>query len=117
MTADMQQVDVFDGAIAVIVLGMHADDGGLDAQVDVFGHQRDAHRGHFDLQCQRLRQNRVVGFVTRQAFRQCAGECASLKKQPTGGHRLAVTGHGRLNDDAFVDVGLGGTTHQVIEEA
>ena len=37
-----EQVGVFDRAVAVVVLGMHADDRGLDAQVDVLGHQRDA---------------------------------------------------------------------------
>ena len=40
--AGIEHVGVFDGLVAVVVLGMHADDRGLDAQVDVLGHQRDA---------------------------------------------------------------------------
>ena len=44
---------------------MHADDGGLDAQVDVLGHQRDAGFVVQRLQRQGLREDGVVGAVTR----------------------------------------------------
>ena len=61
--ARVEHVGVFDGLVAVVVLGVYADHGGLDAQVDVLGHQRDARLMVQRLQRQRLRQDRVVRAV------------------------------------------------------
>ena len=61
----VEHVGIFDGLVAVVVLGVHADDRGLDAQVDVLGHQRDARFVVQRLQRQRLREDGVVGAVAR----------------------------------------------------
>ena len=62
-TPGVEEVGVLDRPVAVVVLGVHADDRGLDAQVDVLGHQRDARFGVLRLQRQRLREDGVVGAV------------------------------------------------------
>jgi hypothetical protein len=66
----VEEVGVLDRLVAVIVFGMHAEDRGLDAQVDVLRHQRDTGIRMFFLQRERLREDRVVGPVTRQRVRQ-----------------------------------------------
>ena len=88
--AGVEHVGVFDGLVAVVVLGVHADDRGLDAQIDVLGHQRDARPRLLALQRQRLPEDQVVGAEPGQPLGQAAGELAGLEEQPAGGRLLAV---------------------------
>ncbi len=53
--ARVEEVRVFYRLVAVVVLGVHADDRRLDAQVDVLGHQRDPGERMFALQRNRVR--------------------------------------------------------------
>jgi hypothetical protein len=64
--ARIQQVEVLERAVAVVVLGVHAEDRRLDAQVDVLRDQRDARLRVRLLQHQAVLEDRVVGAAARQ---------------------------------------------------
>ena len=80
----VEHVGVLDRLVAVVVLGVHADDRGLDAQVDVLRHERDARVGVQRLQRQRLREDHVVGAMPRKIVRQRRVELAGLEEEPAG---------------------------------
>ena len=104
-----EQVRILDGLVARVVLGVHPDDGRLDAQIDVLGHQRDASVGEFLLQRQRVGENGVVGAVAGEAVRERGLEELRLEEQPPCGRALAVIDRhrGRQREPA-VDLLLGG---------
>ena len=87
--AGVQQVGVFDRLVAVVVLGVHADDRGLDAQVDVLRHQRDARVREF------LFAARASGRGSRCRRRARAACPASRRPAPwsgrTGGRSTAAS--------------------------
>ena len=116
--AAREQVGILDGLVARVVLGVHADDRRLDAQIDVLGHQRDPGVGEFLLQRERVGEKGVVGAVARDAFRQRGFEQLRLEKQPSRGRALAVIHRhrGRQRETA-VDLLLGGALHQLVEKA
>src|ERR1039457_3840066 len=118
LDAGVEHVGVFDGLVAVIVLGVHAHDRGLDAQIDVLGHQRDPRLRHLPLQRESLSKYQIVGADAREAFRQAAGEFTRLEEQPPGGWSLTVVAAvARRDDQARIDLLLGDAAHYVIEKA
>ena len=113
-----QQVRVFDGLVARIVLGLHAEDRGLDPQIDVLRYQRDACGAEFLLQCQRVGQDRVVRAVPGQAVRQHGFQQLGLKEQAAARRALAVIDrHRGRQRQAAIDLLLGGALHQLVEKA
>ena len=82
----VEHVGVFDGLVAVVVLGVHADHRCLDAQVDVLGHQRDARLVVQRLQRQGLRKDGVVGAVAR------VDSLAGRRRAAGSGRRAARAG-------------------------
>ena len=113
----VEQIRVFDGLVAVIVFGLHTDDGGLDAQVDVLRDQRDARLRVLALQRQRLTENCVIRSVARQGIGQSAAQNARLEEQSSG-RALLVSVHLRSRQrQAFVDLHLAGVFHELIEES
>ena len=116
--AAREQIRILDGLVARVVLGVNADDSGLDAQVDVFGHQRDASIGEFLLQRERVGEQDVVGAVAGDSFRQCGFEQLGLEKEASRGRALAmVHRHGGRQGETAVDLLLGGALHQLVEKA
>ena len=119
LDAGVEQVGVLDRLVAVVVLGVHAEDRRLDAQVDVLRHQRDARLGLLRLQRERVREDGVVGAVPGQRVGQAGGELARLEEQPAGRRRflppLRVLRGRQL--EAAIDLLLGGVRHQLVEEA
>ena len=113
-----QQIGIFDGLVAGIILRVHADDRRLDAQIDVLRHQRHPGAGEFLLQRQSIGENGVVGPVPRQARRQHRFEQLRLEEQPTAGRTLAVIDRhrGRQRESA-IDLLLRRIAHQLVEEA
>src|SRR6187551_359063 len=61
----VEHIGIFDGLVAVIVLGVHADDRGLDSKVDVLGNQRYSRVMVESLKRKGLRKDGVVGAMTR----------------------------------------------------
>ena len=116
--AGEQQVGILDRAVVEVVLRVDAEDRRLDAQVDVLGHQRDAHRRHLHLQRQRVAEQRVVDALAGQRVRQPGRQAAGLEEEPAGGRLLAViAGAPGRQLEAAVDLVLGGVRHQLVEEA
>ena len=116
--ARVEEVGVLDGLVAVVVLGVHADDRRLDAQVDVLRHQRHARLRVLALQRHGVREDRVVGAVTGQRVGQPGRHLSCLEEQAPG-RRLLATVH-RLGGGQFepaVDLLLGRAGHQLVEEA
>ena len=79
--AVVEDVRVLQRLVAVVILGMHAEHGRLDAQVDVFGDEDHARVVLLLLQRERLPENDVVVGLTRQALRQRALQLARLEEQ------------------------------------
>ena len=116
--AGIEHVGVFDGLVAVVVLGMHADDCGLDAQIDVLRYQRDARPRLLALQRQRLPEDQIVDADPGQTRRQTARELAGLEEQPAGGRFFAVVAAiAGGYDQPGIDLLLGDAAHHVIEKA
>ena len=115
--AGVQHIGVFDGLVAVIILGVHTNDGRLDTQVDVFGYQRDARASVQRLQSERLRQDFVVIALTGQVRRQVRCELPRLKKQTPQRRFLALVAVG-VGGQCQTGIDLIGLhiAHQIIEK-
>ncbi len=113
-----QQIRILDGLVAGIILGLHADDRRLDAQIDVLRNQGDPRGGKLLLQRQGIGQDGVVGAMPGQAVRQHRLQQLSLKEQSAAGRTFAVIDRhrGRQRESA-IDLFLGGVAHQLVEEA
>jgi hypothetical protein len=77
-----QQVRILDRAVVVVVLGVHAEDRRLDAQVDVLGDEGHARARHLHLQRERVTEERVVDAVPvpGQRVRQPGRETPGLEE-------------------------------------
>ena len=119
LDAGVEQVGVLDGLVAVVVLGVHADDRRLDAQVDVLRHQRHARLRVLALQRERVREDRVVGAVAGQRVRQAGRRAAGSGRTAgrVGGFLPPFSALGRRQLEAAVDLLLGRVRHQLVEEA
>ena len=82
--AGKQDIDVIEDLVIEIVFRVDTEDCRLDAQVDVFGHQRDMAIGLLDLQGQRVGEDGVVGNRPGQIVRQYIAHRPGLEKQPAG---------------------------------
>ncbi len=116
--AVVKDVRVLERLVAVVILGVNANNRRLDAQVDVFRNENDARVGFFVLQRQRLRQDGVVVALARKTFRQRDRHLSRLEEQAAGGGLLAMIARvlaGQLQPP--VDLLLGGIVDQLIEKA
>ncbi len=119
--AGIQNVRVFERLVAVVVLRMHAEHGGLDAQVDVLRDEHDARFRIFLLERDRLAENRIVG-AARQRLGQGRRQLARLEIEPARRKlacracrrsRTAPMGSGK----ALVDLVLVEAAHEIVEES
>ncbi len=111
-----EQIGIFDGLVAGIVLRLHAEDCGLDSQVDVLRHQSDSRGAKFLLQSQGVGQDGIVRPMPREAVRQHGLQQLRLKEQAPARRALAVIdGNGGGQRKPAVDLILRGALHQLIE--
>ena len=117
LDAAVQEIGVLDGLVAEVVLGMHADDRGLDPQVDVLRDERDPGVRPLQLERERLAENRIVRASPRQ-LRQAGRQGAGLEVKPAAGRTLAVVAAaGRWQGHALVDGRLRHSLDQLVKEA
>ncbi len=96
---------------------MHAEHGGLDAQVDVFGDDHDARFGVFFLKRDGLAEDGIVR-AAGQGLRKRGGKLARLEEQAPGRRPLAVIARvaGRQRE-AVVYLVFVEAAHEVVEKA
>ena len=122
--AGVEQVGVFQHLVGVVVLGMDADDGGLDPQVDVLRHQGHRPARMRGLHRQRGDQDRVVRLVAGQDAGQRGLGRLGLEEQLAGGGSAVTAAtvaallqrRGRQRD-AFFDLRVVLARHQIVEQA
>ena len=114
----VEQVDVFEDLVVVVVLGAQAEDGSLDAQIDVLGHQCDRCARAFLLQRQRGAEDVVVRLVAGQCGRQFILHAAGLQVEgAAGGQGACVLDALHCQRDAGGDVIGRGAPGEVIQKA
>ena len=93
-TAGVQQVAVFQRLIVLVVVGGQAQGPGLDAHIDVLGHQHHFARGKLLAQGRYHAQDLVVRLALGQAGGQSVVQRLGLEQQLAA--RIAVAGAGQL---------------------
>ena len=100
--AAVEQIQVVGDLVVEVVLGRQAQRTGLDAHVDVLGHQHRLPLGKDLAQRGRHRQNAVVGLAGGQGFGQGRFQHAGLQEEPSGGVGMAQP----VQRDALLDAAL-----------